>query len=100
MVVFAAGVALLGGAIGSFAGVVASRGLRGSLHGRSHCDSCRRQLAWYELIPMVSYPVLRGRCRTCQAPVEVSVYAWEVGGAALALAVALPAALALGLNGL
>jgi leader peptidase (prepilin peptidase) / N-methyltransferase len=90
-------VALVGGAIGSFVGVVAARGLRGSLGGRSHCDKCGRSLSWYELIPIVSYPVLRGRCRTCRARVSFGVYAWEVGGALVALAIALPVALALGM---
>jgi len=93
IVVFAA---LLGATLGSFAGVVASRGLRESLGGRSHCDSCARTLQWYELIPLVSYPALRGRCRTCGARVGVGVYAWEAGGALIALAVALPVAIALG----
>jgi prepilin signal peptidase PulO-like enzyme (type II secretory pathway) len=97
VVVLAVFVALFGGAIGSFAGVVASRGLRESLGGRSHCDSCGRSLSWYELIPIVSYPALRGRCRTCRARVGIGVYAWEIGGALLAFAVAVPIALALGL---
>jgi len=96
VVILAVFVALLGGAFGSFAGVVASRGLRESMRGRSHCDSCGRSLIWYELIPMVSYPALRGRCRTCRALVGLRVYAWEVGGALLALVIALPIALALG----
>lgn len=88
-------VALLGAALGSFAGVVASRGLGDSLGGRSQCDSCGRTLRWYELIPLLSYPALGGRCRTCHSRVGVGVYAWEVGGALLALAVALPVAIAL-----
>jgi leader peptidase (prepilin peptidase) / N-methyltransferase len=96
LVVIAVFAALFGGAMGSFAGVVASRGFRGSLDGRSHCDSCGRSLNWYELIPIVSYPALRGHCRTCHARVGRGVYAWEVGGALLALAVALPLALAVG----
>jgi leader peptidase (prepilin peptidase)/N-methyltransferase len=96
LVVIAVFAALFGGALGSFAGVVASRGFRGSLDGRSRCDSCGRTLSWYELIPIVSYPVLRGHCRTCHARVGRAVYAWEVGGALLALAVALPLALAIG----
>jgi leader peptidase (prepilin peptidase) / N-methyltransferase len=97
VVVLAVFVALFGGAIGSFAGVVASRGLRGSLGGRSHCDSCGRSLIWYELIPIVSYPALGGHCRTCRARVGIGVYAWEIGGALLALAVAVAIDLALGL---
>ncbi len=92
--------ALFGATLGSFAGVVASRGVRGSMSGRSHCDNCERLLSWYELIPIVSYPALRGRCRTCHARVSVGVYVWEVGGAVLALAMALPIAAALHLPGL
>jgi leader peptidase (prepilin peptidase)/N-methyltransferase len=87
--------ALLGAAIGSFAQVVASRGFTRSLGGRSHCDSCARTLRWYELVPLVSYPVLRGRCRTCQARLGIGVFAWEVVGAGLGLAIAIPIALAL-----
>jgi leader peptidase (prepilin peptidase) / N-methyltransferase len=99
VVVLAIFVALLGGAIGSFAGVVASRGLRESLGGRSHCDSCGRSLNWFELIPIVSFPALHGRCRTCHAFVGLGVYAWEIGGALLALVITLPIALALGVPG-
>jgi leader peptidase (prepilin peptidase) / N-methyltransferase len=87
---------LVGGAIGSFAGVVASRGWRASLTGRSHCDSCGRPLSWYELIPLVSFFALRARCRTCHASFGWSPLLWEAGGAAIALAIALPLLLALG----
>jgi leader peptidase (prepilin peptidase)/N-methyltransferase len=96
VVVLAILIALLGGALGSFAGVVASRGLRGSLGGRSHCDSCGRSLIWYELIPIASYLALRSRCRTCRAHIGIGMYAWEIGGALLALAIALPISAALG----
>jgi leader peptidase (prepilin peptidase) / N-methyltransferase len=33
----------------------------------SHCTSCNRPLSWYENIPLASWVVLRGRCRTCRA---------------------------------
>jgi leader peptidase (prepilin peptidase) / N-methyltransferase len=36
----------------------------------SRCTSCRRALAWYENVPVLSWAVLRGRCRTCKAPVS------------------------------
>ncbi len=32
---------------------------------RSHCRSCKNPLAWYDNFPLISYVVLRGRCRTC-----------------------------------
>jgi Bacterial Peptidase A24 N-terminal domain len=41
----------------------------------------------------VSFPALRGRCRTCGAGVGLRVYAWELGGAAIAVAIALPVAI-------
>jgi prepilin signal peptidase PulO-like enzyme (type II secretory pathway) len=100
MVVVGIFAALFGATLGSFAGVLASRGFRESLSGRSHCDSCGRTLVWYELVPLVSYPALRARCRTCHAGVGVSVYLWEIGGALLALSVALPISLALNLPAL
>jgi leader peptidase (prepilin peptidase)/N-methyltransferase len=36
----------------------------------SHCTTCHRQLAWYENIPVASWLVLRGRCRTCGQPIS------------------------------
>jgi len=66
MVVTVAVLAILGGAaLGSFAGVIASRGVRASLTGRSRCDSCGRTLQWYELVPIVSFPALRGSETPC-----------------------------------
>lgn len=38
---------------------------------RSYCPSCGRQLAWWELVPVVSYLVLGGRCRTCRRPISL-----------------------------
>jgi leader peptidase (prepilin peptidase) / N-methyltransferase len=90
-------VALLGAALGSFGGVVASRGLRNSLGGRSHCERCGRTLGWHELVPLLSYVWLHGRCRTCRAQIGVRAIAWEAGGAAVALAIALPLVLLRGL---
>lgn len=36
------------------------------LRGRSHCRSCGKTLSWYELIPLLSFVIQRGRCRTCK----------------------------------
>ncbi len=72
---------LFGVGIGSFLNVVSLRYLPdggqvpkggrlldlGVIGGRSHCRHCRTQLRWYELVPLVSFCVLRGRCRTCHA---------------------------------
>ena len=53
--------------IGSFLGVVIRReaDFAAIARGRSHCDSCRAPLGAAELIPLVSYAVLKGRCRHC-----------------------------------
>ena len=37
--------------------------------GRSMCIICRRQLSWYENIPVISFLVLGGKCRTCKNPI-------------------------------
>jgi leader peptidase (prepilin peptidase)/N-methyltransferase len=37
----------------------------------SHCTACNRTLSWYENIPLVSWLVLRGRCRTCGNRISV-----------------------------
>jgi len=57
---------VLGVIMGSFLNVVIYRLHTGrSLGGRSHCMSCGKTLSWYELLPVVSYLALRGRCRGC-----------------------------------
>lgn len=73
--------ALAGGALGSYSGVVSARGWRGSLTGRSLCDSCARVLRAWELVPVVSWVVLRGRCARCGARIHVSLLLREVVGA-------------------
>ncbi len=37
-----------------------------TIGGRSHCRSCHQTLAWYDLVPILSFVFLRGRCRYCQ----------------------------------
>jgi leader peptidase (prepilin peptidase)/N-methyltransferase len=36
----------------------------------SHCTACNRPLSWYENVPVVSWLVLRGRCRTCSEAIS------------------------------
>ncbi|WP_258359258.1 prepilin peptidase [Moorella sulfitireducens] len=57
---------------GSFLNVVVYRLPRGEtvVWGRSYCPACRRSLAWYDLIPILSYLFLRGRCRYCRLPIS------------------------------
>jgi leader peptidase (prepilin peptidase)/N-methyltransferase len=59
---------LLGLAFGSFLNVCLSRWPEGEsiVRPRSHCRNCGHTLAWWENIPLVSWIVLRGRCRECK----------------------------------
>src|SRR4051812_47403609 len=40
------------------------------INGRSICPACKHNLAWYDLIPVVSWLVLRGKCRHCAKPIS------------------------------
>ncbi|WP_370777000.1 prepilin peptidase [Anaerobutyricum hallii] len=37
----------------------------------SHCMSCGAQLRWYDLVPLFSWLILRGRCRRCKAAISI-----------------------------
>jgi leader peptidase (prepilin peptidase) / N-methyltransferase len=39
------------------------------VRGGSKCDKCRHNLSWHDLIPIVSYVYLRGKCRYCHSPI-------------------------------
>jgi prepilin signal peptidase PulO-like enzyme (type II secretory pathway) len=57
---------LFGSAIGSFLNVVIYRYNTGvGINGRSGCMTCGRTLSWYELVPVLSFLIQRGRCRGC-----------------------------------
>ena len=81
-------VALLGLAVGSFLNVCIYRLPRGVsvVVPGSYCPACRRAIRWFDNVPVVAYLVLRGRCRSCGAPIG-SVYPLvEMAAAGLFLA--------------
>jgi leader peptidase (prepilin peptidase)/N-methyltransferase len=100
-----ASLAFIGGLVtGSFVGVVAHRVPRGrSIVGpRSECPACGARIAAYDNVPVISWLVLGGRCRSCDARISPRYPLIEltVGVAFAATAVALrdePAELVLGL---
>ncbi len=53
--------------VGSFLNMLIDRLPRDEqiVRGRSHCDHCNHELYWYDLLPVVSWLLLRGRCRYC-----------------------------------
>lgn len=58
---------IVGIIFGSFYNVVADRlpNNESIVKPRSHCSNCNHVLKWYELIPLVSYIIQRGKCRKC-----------------------------------
>ena len=77
--------AIIGAIIGSYIGVIVLRWPTGepTVSGRSRCDACQRQLAWFDLVPLVSFLLLRGKCRYCKAPIEPVQAVAEWSGAVL-----------------
>jgi leader peptidase (prepilin peptidase)/N-methyltransferase len=65
--------AALGAVIGSFLNVCVYRLPRGAsvVWPSSACARCARPLSWFENIPLLSFLVLRGRCRTCGHPIAI-----------------------------
>jgi len=80
--------------IGSFLNVVILRYNTGrTLSGRSLCFSCGKKLHWYELVPVLSFIIQRGKCRGCRARISwqylmvelltgllFALIYWQVGG--------------------
>jgi leader peptidase (prepilin peptidase)/N-methyltransferase len=66
-------VALFGLAFGSFLNVCIARLPREQsvVEPRSHCPRCGKPIRWYDNIPILSYVLLRGRCRDCRQPISL-----------------------------
>jgi leader peptidase (prepilin peptidase)/N-methyltransferase len=65
---------LFGAIVGSFLNVVILRLPQegGSIvYPASHCPKCRTSLSWYENIPILSYVILRGKCRHCKTKISL-----------------------------
>jgi leader peptidase (prepilin peptidase)/N-methyltransferase len=75
-------------ALGSFLNVVAARlpDRRSLVKPRSACPSCGTEIAWYDNVPLVSYAVLRGKCRSCEARIGWRYPAVELATAVLVAA--------------
>lgn len=64
--------AFMGLAVGSFLNVVIARVPHDEsiVRPRSKCPKCGASLAWYDNLPVVSWLLLRGKCRSCRAPIS------------------------------
>src|SRR5882724_7206560 len=81
---------ILGLCVGSFLNVVIARIPEGRsiIYPGSACPRCGKAIAWYDNLPVLSYALLRGRCRHCRGPIS-----WRYPAVALASAMILLAGL-------
>jgi leader peptidase (prepilin peptidase)/N-methyltransferase len=79
---------IFGAAIGSFLATVLIRWPQGRsvVAGRSACDKCGRTLEPRDLVPILSWSLAKGRCRTCGARIDRRHLAAEAGAAMIGLA--------------
>jgi prepilin signal peptidase PulO-like enzyme (type II secretory pathway) len=79
MIITAVIIFILGAAIGSFINVLVERTSRGeSLKGRSYCESCKKTLSPFELIPLLSYIIQKGKCKNCSAKLSPQYFIIEL----------------------
>ncbi|WP_429971416.1 prepilin peptidase [Fructilactobacillus sp. Tb1] len=69
-----------GSIIGSFLTLMVERIItnREFVWSRSQCDNCQRTLSWFELIPIISFIVLRGKCQRCNVKLPYYLLIYEV----------------------
>lgn len=64
-------VIIIGLTIGSFINVLIARlPSRKKIGGRSRCPKCGAAIKWYDLVPIISFIVLLGRCRSCRRQIS------------------------------
>lgn len=70
---------VIGIILGSFVKATADRLMtEESLGGRSRCSHCKEALAWYDLLPLLSYLLLSGKCRYCHKKIPLDVFLTEI----------------------
>lgn len=76
---------IFGTTFGSFLQVVAARYdpdkfifSPSVIGGRSACPYCKKELRWFELVPLISFLIQRGRCRRCRAKISLQYFIVEM----------------------
>lgn len=71
---------IVGSILGSFGHLLASRTLLGEnvTTKPSHCQNCRYRLKFYDLVPLISFLGLKGRCRQCKIKIPTSLFFSEI----------------------
>lgn len=64
---------IIGSVLGSFLNVCGMRIPAGKsiIKPNSHCPRCGHELKWYELIPIISFIMLKGKCKNCKEPISI-----------------------------
>ena len=78
---------ILGTVVFSFGGVCIARIPKGEsvVRGRSKCDCCGSFIKWYDLVPVLSYLFLKGKCRSCGSKIPVYCIVVEIIGGIVSL---------------
>ncbi len=78
---------MIGCCIASFINVLVWRmpGHMNFVYGRSICPHCEHQLSWFDMIPIIAWLALRGRCRYCKATITPRYMVVEWMGGMLAV---------------
>ena len=76
---------IFGSIMGSFLNVLAVRlsNNESIIYPRSHCHNCNHKLKWYELIPIISYIIQKGKSRCCHTRIPISYLIVEIVTGAL-----------------
>ncbi|MCK4520855.1 prepilin peptidase [Candidatus Parcubacteria bacterium] len=84
-IIFYIFVFIFGLTVGSFLNCVIYRleKKESALKGRSYCPHCKHQLAWYDLIPVLSFIILKGKCRYCYKKISLQYPLVEIATASL-----------------
>jgi len=71
---------VFGACIGSFLNVCIHRMPLGEslIRPRSHCPKCKKQIAWHDNIPLISFIILKARCRHCKARIHLRYFTVEL----------------------
>lgn len=71
---------IVGTIMGSFYHVVATRlsNDESIIYPNSHCPKCNHPLKWYENIPIISYLLLKGKCKACNSKIPISYLVTEI----------------------
>ncbi|MFA7746184.1 prepilin peptidase [Salinicoccus roseus] len=69
---------LFGGICASFMVAVTEAKYFNILYRRSRCDACHQTLKWWELIPIASFILLKGKCSSCKSKIDMGSFICEI----------------------